>query len=166
MEHSGDADARTEVLAIAGDDEHRLRRRLEQQIIDQRLVLVGDLRDLGGQREHDMEVTHGEQVSFPFGQPCARGSALTLGTMPVAAAVVRDPPMPAVLTCLDMAAKGCGAAVLDRRHHLELVQTQMPGMGVPVCWSGGTEDIGDLERGAHRLSRAGIRVVPCLPSAR
>jgi hypothetical protein len=43
--------------------------------------------------------------------------------------------------------------MLDRRHNLELMQAQVPGMGGPVSGAGGAEDVGDLERGAHRLSR-------------
>lgn len=37
--------------------------------------------------------------------------------------------MSTVVTALDVAAKGCGAAVLDRRHDLELGQAQMSGLG-------------------------------------
>jgi hypothetical protein len=44
-----------------------------------------------------------------------------------------------------MAAHGCGAAVLDRRHDLELMQVQMPGMGGPVGRPCSTEDVGDIE---------------------
>ncbi len=53
--------------------------------------------------------------------------------------------MPAVLAGLDMTAKGCGAAVLDCLHDLELAETEMPGMGRPVGGSGAAEDVGDLE---------------------
>jgi hypothetical protein len=54
-----------------------------------------------------------------------------------------------------MAAHGRGAAILDRRHDLELMKAQVPGMAGPIGRAGGTEDIGDLERGAHRLRRRG-----------
>jgi hypothetical protein len=37
--------------------------------------------------------------------------------------------MATVFAALDMTAEGCGAAVLDRRHHLQLVQAQMAGLG-------------------------------------
>ena len=63
--------------------------------------------------------------------------------------------MAAVLACLDMATQGCRAAMLDRRHNLELMKAQMTGMGGSISGAGGTEDIGDLERGAHRLRRRG-----------
>jgi predicted amidohydrolase YtcJ len=65
--------------------------------------------------------------------------------MPVAAAVVGDAAVAAVLTALDVAAEGGGAAGLDRRHHLELMEAQVPSMGGPVGGPGSTEDVGDLE---------------------
>jgi hypothetical protein len=69
------------------------------------------------------------------------------------AAVIGDPPVAAVLACFDMTAEGRGAAMLDRRHDFELMKAQVSGMGGPISGAGGAEDIGDLERGAHRLSR-------------
>ena len=65
--------------------------------------------------------------------------------MPVAAAVIGDPPMPAVGAGLGVAAERSGAAMFDGRHDLELVEAQMPGMRGPVRRTGSTEDVGDLE---------------------
>ncbi len=48
VEHGGDADARAKMAAIGGDDEHGLRRRAEQQVVDRRLVLQRDVGDFGG----------------------------------------------------------------------------------------------------------------------
>ena len=53
--------------------------------------------------------------------------------------------MPAVVTGLDMTAHSSGAAVLDRRHYLELEEAQVPGMGGPVAGTSRTEDVGDLK---------------------
>jgi hypothetical protein len=53
--------------------------------------------------------------------------------------------MPTVLARFDVAAEGCGAAVLDRSHDLELSEAQVSGMGCPVTGPGAAEDIGDLE---------------------
>ena len=36
---------------------------------------------------------------------------------------------------------------------VELMKAQVPGMGGPISGANSTEDIGDLERGTHRLSR-------------
>jgi len=61
--------------------------------------------------------------------------------------------MAAVLAGLDLTAHSRPTAMLDRRHDLELMKIQVPGMGGPISGAGSTEDVGDLERGAHRLSR-------------
>jgi len=45
--------------------------------------------------------------------------------MEVAARVVGDPAVAAILAALDMAAKDGRAAVLDSRHHLELAKVDM-----------------------------------------
>jgi hypothetical protein len=72
--------------------------------------------------------------------------------MPVAAAVVGDAAVAAVLTALDMATESGGAASLDGRHDLELAEAEVAGMGRPKGGTVAAEDVGDLERGAHRLS--------------
>ena len=56
------------------------------------------------------------------------------------------------MASLDVAAEGGVAARLDRRHDLEVLEVQMPGMDGPIGGSSGPEDVDDLKRGAHRLS--------------
>src|SRR3546814_11489466 len=75
--------------------------------------------------------------------------------MPVAATVVGDPPMPAVGAGFDVSTERGGAAMFDRRHDLELMQAQMPGMRGAIRGPCSTEDVGDLERGAHQLQPSG-----------
>ncbi|MNL31995.1 hypothetical protein D3C87_1538170 [compost metagenome] len=48
VKHGGDADAGAQMLWVGRDGQHGLGRRLEQQVIDQRLVVEGDVGDLGG----------------------------------------------------------------------------------------------------------------------
>ena len=45
MEHCGDADLRAKMLGIGGDGGERLSRRLEQDVVDRGLVVVGDVGD-------------------------------------------------------------------------------------------------------------------------
>jgi len=73
------------VLRVSRDRHHRLRCRAEQQIVDDRLVLPGDVRDFGRQREDDMEVADRQQLGFALGQPDAGSSALALGAVPIPA---------------------------------------------------------------------------------
>src|SRR3546814_13320423 len=67
----------------------------------------------------------------------------------VTAAVIGDAPVAAVLAGLDMAAERRGPALLDRRHDLELLEAEVPGMGGPIGGTSGAENIGDLEQGLH-----------------
>src|SRR5262245_9070729 len=70
--------------------------------------------------------------------------------MPVAAGVIGELGVGAllVLAARDMAPERCGAAVLDRRHHLELAETDMAGIGLTPCRSLAAENIRDLQRWA------------------
>jgi hypothetical protein len=52
----------------------------------------------------------------------------------------------AVFTARDMAAERHRAAALDGRHHLQLVEADVPGIGAPPCRPVAAEDIRDLQR--------------------
>src|SRR5215813_14185843 len=87
---------------IGGDREQRFGRCAEQQVVDYRLVLVGD------------------------------------------AAVA------AILATLDMPAESGRAALLDRRHDLELSAAHRPGVGATPVGSMAMKDVCDLQpRTAH-----------------
>ena len=128
MEHRGGADAGPEVLGIGGDGEQCLGRRAEQQVVDHRLVLVGDWSDLGRQREDQVEVADRQQIGLPIGEPVPRRRALALGTMAVAAGNGRCP-LPALWANFVMVS-WCTTAL--ERHGLQAVAlsiTIWPGAG-------------------------------------
>src|ERR1700730_821923 len=147
VEHGEKANAGAEVFGVSRNGEHGLGRGLEQDVVDQGLVLVGDVGDLSRQREHDVEIRHRQQLFLALGQPLARRRSLTLRTVPVAAGIVGDLGMAAllVLAARDMAAERCRAAVLDRRHRLELAEADMAGVGFTPRRSMAAEDIRDLQ---------------------
>src|SRR6516165_5905666 len=130
---------------IRRDSEHRLCRGREQKIVDHRLVVVGDVADRRRQREDDMEIGHREQLGLARGHPFARGRALALGTVPVAAAVVGDHCMGAVLAACHMAAEGGRTAALDGAHHLELVEAHVAAVGIAPCGPVAAEDVRDFQ---------------------
>ncbi len=121
--------------------------RLEQQVVDHALVLVGDVGDLGRQREHDVEVGDGQQLGLACCQPLPRRRALALRAVPVAAAVVGDHRVAAgvVLAARDMAAERRRAAVLDRTHHLHLVEADAAAVGLTPRGTVVAEDVRDLQ---------------------
>jgi len=68
-----------------------------------------------------------------------------LGTVPIAAAVVGDHCMRAVLAACHMPAEGSRAAVLDGAHHLELVEADAAVVGIAPCGPVAAEDVRDLQ---------------------
>src|SRR5439155_16674628 len=133
------------------DGEQCLGRRAEQQVVNDRLVLVGDRGDLGGQREDDVEIADRQQIGLAGREPILCRRALTLWTMAIATGVVGDAAVAAILAALDMAGECGRAALLDRLHYLELTQAHMPGIGSAPVGSMATKDVCDLQpRAAHR----------------
>ena len=153
VKDGGEADAGAEMVRVCGNRRHRLRGRPEQEIVDGPLVLEGDCRDFGWQREDDVEVSDRQEVSLSCFQPITGRRTLAARAMPVAAGVVSDPQMAAVVAAFDVSAEGCGAACDDRRHHLQFGQVQMSEAGCLECGACTTEDVGEFNPGSHRLSR-------------
>jgi hypothetical protein len=86
-----------------------------------------------------------KQLGFARRHPCARDRALALGTVPVAAAVVGDDRMGAVLAARHMPAKGGRAAVLDGAHHLELLEADAAVVGMTPSGPVAAEDVRDVQ---------------------
>jgi hypothetical protein len=59
-----------------------------------------------------------------------------------------------VLAARDMPAERCRAAVLDRRHHLELAEADMAGIGLAPCPAVAAEDIRNLQPWTCQRCRA------------
>src|SRR3712207_8360555 len=76
-----------------------------------------------------------------------RPSADRPRAMPVAAAVVGDCRVRAVLAACDVAAERRRAATLDRRHDLELAEADMTGVGHAPGGPVVAEDVRDLQSG-------------------
>jgi hypothetical protein len=159
VEHGGGADARAEVRGISGDREQRLGRGAEQQVVDDCLVLESDQGDLGRQGEDDVEIADRQQIGLAGREPILRRRALALGAMAVAARVVGDAAVAAILAALDMPAERGRAAVLDGRHQLKLAEAHMPGIGSAPVGPMAMKDVCDLQpRAAHgRRLRLGSR---------
>src|SRR4029077_21200498 len=59
VEYGGEPDAGTEMLGVGRNGDQGLGGGLEQQVIDDRLVLIGDVGDRPRQGEDDMEIGYG-----------------------------------------------------------------------------------------------------------
>ena len=96
------------------------------------------------QGEDDMIVGDREKLRLALGEPLPRRRALALRAVAVAAGIVGDAFVRAVLAALDMAAERGGATGLDRRHDLQLAEADMAGVGLAPRRTMGAEDVGDL----------------------
>ena len=128
VQHRGDADAGAEMLGVGSDCHHRLGRRLEHDVVDRCLVLIGEVGDWPRQREHDVEVGNRQQLGLAFGHPLLCRRALALGAVPVATGIVGDDGIGAVLAARDVPAQHRRAAALDRCHDLELPKLTWPAL--------------------------------------
>jgi hypothetical protein len=146
VQHRGDADPCAEVLGVGGDGERGLGARPHEEIIDEAFVLIGDVGDWRRQSEDEVEVANRQQFGLARCQPGLRGPGLALRAVPVAAGIIGDVFMGAVLAARHMAAECRGAALLDGLHHLQLREADVPGVGGPPRRPVVAEDVRDLQR--------------------
>jgi hypothetical protein len=76
VQNRDDTDLGTQVAWVGGDRAQRLGGRPEQDGIDRRLVVEGDLGHRGRHREHDVEVRNRQQLGLPLRQPLGASQAL------------------------------------------------------------------------------------------
>jgi hypothetical protein len=69
VEYGSEPDAGAEVLGVGRDGDQGLGGDFEQQVIDDRLVLIGNVGDRSRQGKDDMEIGHGQEFGPAVGQP-------------------------------------------------------------------------------------------------
>src|SRR5262245_21664465 len=94
-----------------------------------------------------MKVRHRQQLGLALGEPFARRSALALGAMPVAAAVIGDHGVAArlALTARNVPSERCRAAALDGRHRLQLPEAHVAAIGFTPSGTVVAEDSRNLQ---------------------
>jgi hypothetical protein len=91
VQHRQEADASAEVPRRRRDLQGGFGRRLEEQVVDYRLVLIGHVAERRRQRVYDVKIRHRQQLGLALSQPLASRRALALRAMPIAAANGRSP---------------------------------------------------------------------------
>ena len=101
------------------------------------------------ERKDDVDVRHVEQLALARGQPALARLRLALWTVSVAARIVRDGPMSAGATVIDVTAERGGPTACQRAQHGALLHAE-PRMSVEESIALRVEDIGHLHGGvAH-----------------
>ncbi len=144
-----------EMARVGADAADRLRRRLEQDVIDDSLVLQGQRRDGRRHGEDDVKIRNRQQFGAAVGEPLKPRQPLALRTMPVATGIISDADRAAVLALLDVSAKRWGAARFDGGHHATLLQRKPFALRGAKRLAVTTKNVGHLKRGTHRRGSIG-----------
>ncbi len=145
MQYQRQPRACAQVLRVGRDRLYRLGSRPEQDGVDHRLVVVGEIADWRRQREYQVVILDRQQIGLTRFEPTLRGTALASGTMAVTARVVGNLAMIAALAMPYMTTERRAAASLDGRHDLELAETNVSPVHLTPRLAPSTEDIRDLE---------------------
>lgn len=132
------------MFGVGSDLDYGVGTRPHQQVVDRAFVLMGDIGNLFGQREDQVEVPHRQQFRLARRQPCLGRAHLTLWAVSIPTGVVADVLARAVFAACNVTSKRRRAAALDGVHHLELIKADMARMCHTICRSVGAEDIRNL----------------------
>jgi hypothetical protein len=75
----------------------------KEDVVDNRLILQRDAGDRRRRLYHHVEIRHRQQLGLAIGEPLRAGQTLAPRTVPVAAGIVGDAGLAAILIPLDMA---------------------------------------------------------------
>ena len=149
VENTEDADLCPQMARVGGDLPQRRRTRLKQPGVQLRGVAITQRQQRMRQRKDDMHVGDVEELALSGRQPAGARLRLTLRTVSIATRVIRDRPMSAGATLIDMAAECGGAASCQRAENGPLLHAE-PRMLVEKVLTLRVEDIGHLHgRPAH-----------------
>ena len=98
-------DLGSQMLRIGSQIEPSFRAGAEQQVVDHLGVPLAEWIEFLGEGKDHREIGDAEQFLFSRGQPALTRLGLALGTVPVAAGVIRDGLMAALRTSIDVTAE-------------------------------------------------------------
>jgi hypothetical protein len=135
------------VLGITRDFDKGFGTGAKQEIVEDLLVLQNQGGQMTGKREDHMSVARGEQFLTTRFDPAVTGSRLTLWTMAVGAAVIRDGgPMPAASALVDVTAESGGATPRNGPQDFDVLPADPLAASFDECFSRCADEIGHLQR--------------------
>ena len=144
MQDESGTDLCPEMLRIGGDGAQRLGRDIEQQPVDDGLVVIRYRADRSRQCKDHVVVLDGQEIGLTRFEPPARGASLAPWTMSIAARVVGDLDLGALLATQHVPSQRRAAALFDRGHDLQLPEAQVGGL--TPRWAKRAKDVSHLER--------------------
>ena len=145
VEHHQPADRGAQALRIRGDLQQRRRGRAKQQVVHDALVGEREARQRLRHREDDVDVADGQELLLAGRHPRVPRGGQTLGAVPIAAAVVREGRVRALLTAIAMPAERRGAALRDGPEHAPMLPGDPRAVGLQEAIAMLAHDVGHLE---------------------
>jgi hypothetical protein len=146
MQDRKESNLGAEVAGIPGELLQSLGTGAEQEVIEDLLVLQRQLGELVRQGEDHVEVSHGQKFLLPSRDPVVASPALTLGTVAIAAAVIREGAIATAWALVPMPAQCRGAATCDGAEDFAVgpvdPATMVLDEEIALC----ANDVGHLER--------------------
>ena len=146
------ADVTAQALGIRGDLLQRLRSGPKQEVVHHALVGEGETRERLRHGEDEVDVSDRQELLLARHHPRVPRGGQTLGAMPIAAAVVREGRVGALLTAIAMPAERGGAALGDRPEHAPMLPGHPHRVGIQEAIAMLAHDVGHLKGWPrHRL---------------
>jgi hypothetical protein len=136
-----EADLGAQMPGIGRDRAQGFRCGPEQNAVDRLLVLEGDGGHLFGYCKDDVKVLAVQKFGLPVLDPLRTGQGLTFATMTIAAGVIPDTFVAALVALFNVAAQSRGLAYLDRIHDAALCAGHGGVMDLTVGVSVAPEDV-------------------------
>jgi hypothetical protein len=145
VEDGGEADLGSQMFRIGRDGPKSGRDGLEEEVVNDLLVVEGEGAEGVGKCEDDVEVRDRQEFAPPGLEPFGFGQGLTLGAVPVAAGVVGDHLVVAMVAPIEMSPQGGGPALLDSAHDLPLLGIHRLAELAAIVFSVLAEDVRDFQ---------------------
>jgi len=147
VQHAEETNLCTEVSGIASDFEKSFRAGTKQEIVDHLFVLQHHWGQMAGECEDHVQVARGEQFSSTCSNPPFASSGLTLWTMAITTAVIRDrSTMCAAGALIEMPAERSRTTPRNGQQHFDMPPTDPLAVSLDEGSSSSADEIGNLER--------------------
>jgi hypothetical protein len=146
VQHAEEANFCTEVTWITSDFEKRFRAGAKQEIVEDLFVVQHQRGQVARECEDRVQVARGEKFTSTRSNPPFASRSLTLWTMAIAAAVIRDGgAMCAAGALIEMPAKCGSTTACNGQQYLDVLPTNPPTVSLDEGSSSGADKVGNLE---------------------
>src|SRR5580692_3722063 len=147
VQHGEEADLGAEMFGVGGNGAQGFRSGPKENVVHHFLVLVSDGGNLFRESKDDMEILGVEELGLTILDPLGPCQGLAFWAMAVAAGVVGNALVRALITLFQVAAEGGGPAQFDGTHDAALGRGERSTMLFTISFAITTQHVGDFQPG-------------------